>query len=138
MPPPKAAGRDPRLGKVSSRILNDIINEYDSGQKERLFRRIRRLQARAYKMAMDEGGCETYGPDGPMPPPPCAIAAQVANQIAMSEEVISRIRERDSKTEAHVTALFNALYPVDKSTDETPKFVIELSIPERPKPEPNE
>lgn len=126
MPRPKGAGKaDPRLGRISSRIIDEIAREYDAGQKERLFRRIRRLQAKAYKLALTDGGLESFGPEGPMGPPPCAVAAQVANQLAASEEIISRIRARDQETEAKAAALFTLLNGgVDEADDRRPTEIV--------------
>lgn len=140
MPRPKGAGKaDPRLGRISSRIIDDIAREYDNGQKERLFRRIRRLQRRAVKLAFEENGLEGMGPDGPMGPPPCSVAASVAKQLAESEEIISRIRARDQETEAKAAALFALLNGEDEAPKNEPmKFVIEISEPTRPKTEETE
>jgi hypothetical protein len=70
-----------------------------------------------------------------MGPPPCAVAAQVANQLAASEEIISRIRARDQETEAKAVALFALLHGEDEVDRGPMKFVVEISNPERPKPE---
>lgn len=107
---PKGAGKtDPRFGRLSSRILDQILDEYDSGQRARLIRRIRRLQRKAIVMAEKDGGCEQIGPNGPVGPPPALVMAQVANQVAMAEEVISRIREREQKIEGSIVTLMHAL-----------------------------
>jgi hypothetical protein len=138
MPRPKGAGKtDPRFGRLSSRILDQINREYDSGQKDRLIRRIQRLQGRAYKLAMADGGLESFGPNGPMGPPPCLVAAQVAAQIALAEKVITEIRREEQKIEGAVIALFHGLEDreagADGSKNEPMKFVVEVSSPERPK-----
>jgi hypothetical protein len=137
MPRPKGAGIDPRFGRLSSRILDQILHEYDSGQKERLVRRIRRLQRKAVEMAEKEGGCEQFGPNGPMGPPPALVMAQVANQIAQAEEVISRIREREQKIEGAVIALMHGMEEREAGGEdkkpEPMRFVVEVSSPERPK-----
>ncbi|MGK3981327.1 hypothetical protein WMF38_57550 [Sorangium sp. So ce118] len=138
MPRPKGAGKtDPRFGRLSSRILDQILHEYDSGQKDRLVRRIQRLQTRAYKLAMKDGGLESFGPNGPMGPPPCLVAAQVAAQIAMAEKVITEIRREEQKIEGAVIALVHSLEDReaggDEAKNEPMRFVVEVSAPERPK-----
>lgn len=111
MPRPKGAGRDPRVGGVSSRVLDQILDDYDSGQRARLVKRIRRLQDKAYRLAVAEHGCEAYGPTGAISTPPALVAAQIAGQLAASEEIISRIREREVKVDGMAAALFEALNP---------------------------
>ncbi len=137
MPRPKGAGKDPRFGRLSSRILDQINREYDSGQKDRLIRRIQRLQTRAYRLAMADGGLESFGPNGPMGPPPCLVAAQVAAQLAMAEKVITEIRREEQEIEGAVIALFHGLEDREAGGDETKnepmRFVVEVSNPERPK-----
>jgi hypothetical protein len=119
MPRPKGAGKtDPRFGRLSSRILDQINHEYDSGQKDRLVRRIKNLQTRAYKLAMADGGLESFGPNGPMGPPPCLVAAQVATQIAMAEKVITEIRREEQKMDAAAMALFQAIEDREAGGDE--------------------
>lgn len=136
MPRPKGAGKtDPRFGRISSRLIDDIAREYDSGQKQRLFNRIRRLQRLAFKKAIADGGLESYGPDGPIGPPPCVVAGQVANQLAMSEEAISRIRAKDQETDAKATALAKLLYGDEVEEHKPMKFVVEITDPTRPKSE---
>jgi hypothetical protein len=125
MPRPKGAGKaDPRLGRISSRIIDDIAREYDNGQKDRLFRRIRNMQKRAYKLAMAEGGCVSFGPDGEELAPAPLVLSQVMNQIALSEEIISKIRGKDQETEAKVTALYAALHGEDSEDILGPTRVI--------------
>jgi hypothetical protein len=138
MPRPKGAGKtDPRFGRLSSRILDQILHEYDSGQKERLIRRIRRLQRKAVQMAEKDGGCESFGPNGPMGPPPALVMAQVAAQIAQAEKVITEIRREEQKIEGAVIALIHGLEDREAAGDETKnepmRFVVEVSSPERPK-----
>jgi hypothetical protein len=128
MPRPKSAGKDPRFGRLSSRILDQILDEYDSGQRARLIRRIRRLQRKAIKLAEEDGGCESFGPNGPMGPPPALVMAQVAGQVAMAEEIISRIREREQKTEAAIIALMHGLEDRDSGGSEEKRGPVQIVV----------
>lgn len=129
MPRPKGAGKtDPRFGRLSSRILDQILHEYDSGQKERLIRRIRRLQRKAVEMAEKEGGCESFGPNGPMGPPPALVMAQVAAQIAQAEKVITEIRREEQKIEGAVIALIHGLEDRETGGDEEKRGPVQIIV----------
>ncbi len=126
-------------GRISNRLIADIVNDLESGQQQRLFRKLRwraelaaRQAEKRAKRDRDENGVPHDAPTGPngMPSgdPADVLLGKAVKVQAEVEETISRIRERLVKVDGVAYTLLGAI--MDRSnqgkTEERAPIVVEF------------
>ncbi len=135
-------------GRISNKLISDIADELDSGQQQRLFRKIRwraELAARqAEKRAKHdrdqdtgmphEAPCDAMGK--PSRDPADVILGKAVKVQAEVEETISRIRERYVKTDGVANTLLAAILDRSKQAEpeERAAIVVEFTREEPVEP----
>lgn len=114
--------------RVAQSIINAIVSDYESGEQERIVRRIRYLARKGARKLLKPGGAQA---DGPNAKPEGSVMLEAALLYARSEEAIAAIRERQIKSVGPAEALLTAL----AAPQRTPVTVVfELEDDESSKP----
>ncbi len=135
MPRPKGAGSHPKLGRSLEHLIDEVERDCSDAEIGALMRKIRRLTKNSLIKAGRPGGCVQMGP---VVPPEGLMGTQTAAMAAKAIETLEAIKGRRVERLTKVAALFHALHPPESESDEPMKFVVEISNPERPKPESEE
>src|SRR5678816_1297656 len=92
--------------RVAQSIINAIVRDYESGEQERIIRRIRYLARKGARKLLAPMGAAG---DGPNAKPEGAVMLDAALVYARAEEAIAAIRERQIKAVGPAEALLVAL-----------------------------
>ncbi len=131
-------------GRISNKLIADIVSELDSGQQQRLFRKIRwraelaaRQAEKRAKRDRDESGVpnapETDENGRAVGDPADVILGKAVLVQANVEETISRIRERYVKTDGVAHTLLAAILDRSKQAEPTERAPIVVQFVLEPK-----